>query len=137
CSVGRAVEARPRFPGYRIGSPNVIRRLHSIPLVAGRPADSMGESRSEPGETDGDADAGAPAATGSSDNVVLLERGTAVGRYVVLERLGAGAMGVVHAAYDPELDRKVAIKLLRSREAGGDGTRRRARLQREAQAIAR
>jgi tetratricopeptide (TPR) repeat protein len=39
--------------------------------------------------------------------------GTRVGRYVVLETVGAGAMGVVHAAYDTELRRKVALKLLR------------------------
>jgi hypothetical protein len=61
--------------------------------------------------------------------------GDTVGRYVVLARLGAGGMGVVLSAYDPQLDRKVALKLLRaglelaSREA-------RARLVREAQAIA-
>ncbi len=35
-------------------------------------------------------------------------------RYTVLERIGAGAMGVVYAAYDPDLDRRVAIKLLRT-----------------------
>lgn len=35
-----------------------------------------------------------------------------IGRYVVLERTGAGAMGVVYAAYDPTLDRKVALKLV-------------------------
>jgi len=46
-------------------------------------------------------------------------------------------MGEVYAAYDPELDRKVAIKLLRAQPAGPDGDRRRARLQREAQAIAK
>lgn len=39
--------------------------------------------------------------------------GQVVGRYVVLNVLGRGGMGVVLAAYDPELDRKVAIKLVR------------------------
>src|SRR5262245_48580302 len=39
--------------------------------------------------------------------------GDKIGRYVVTSQLGAGGMGVVLAAYDPELDRKVAIKLVR------------------------
>ena len=54
-------------------------------------------------------------ATGS---IEALARGEALGRYIVLERLGAGAMGVVYAAYDPELDRKIALKLLRPRGQG-------------------
>ncbi len=37
-----------------------------------------------------------------------------VGRYRVLHRVGAGAMGVVYAAEDTELRRKVALKLLRA-----------------------
>ncbi|HWB73777.1 MAG TPA: tetratricopeptide repeat protein [Nannocystaceae bacterium] len=57
-----------------------------------------------------------------------------IGRFVVLRRLGAGAMGEVYAAYDGELDRKVAIKLLRARP---DAEHLQARLRREAQAIAK
>jgi len=49
--------------------------------------------------------------------------------------VGKGAMGEVYAAYDPDLDRKVAIKLLRvGRGGAGEG---RIRLMREAQAIAK
>jgi formylglycine-generating enzyme required for sulfatase activity len=73
----------------------------------------------------------------SDDDVDLLARGTTVGRYLVLERLGAGAMGVAYAAYDPKLDRKIALKLLRPQEGRGDQARRTARLEREAQAIAK
>ncbi len=39
--------------------------------------------------------------------------GAVVGRYIVLERIGAGSMGVVMSAFDPELDRRVALKLVR------------------------
>ena len=66
-----------------------------------------------------------------------LAKGTSIGRYRVLERLGAGAMGVVYAAYDPKLDRKIAIKLLRPDDSKGDQARRQERLVREAKAIAR
>ncbi len=63
-------------------------------------------------------------------------RGDTLGRYVVLSTLGAGAMGVVLAAYDPELDRKVAIKLVKNRSASQRASEL-SRLQREAQAMAK
>lgn len=67
-----------------------------------------------------------------------LPRGAAIGRYLVLSRLGAGGMGVVYAAYDPDLDRKVAIKLLRPREQDAEEAKEgHIRLFREAQAMAR
>lgn len=61
--------------------------------------------------------------------------GSQVGRYLLLERLGAGGMGWVFLAYDPELGRKVAIKVLRPDRHMGP--LRGARLLREAQAMAR
>jgi serine/threonine protein kinase len=61
--------------------------------------------------------------------------GDRVGRYLVLSTLGAGGMGVVFAAYDPQLDRKVALKLLRAGITYNTKDAR-ARLRREAQAIA-
>src|SRR5947209_8946133 len=46
-------------------------------------------------------------------DVIPLARGTRVGRYQVLRPLGAGGMGMVYASHDAELDRNVALKLLR------------------------
>ncbi len=76
---------------------------------------------------------GAPAVEQGPD---LLAPGSAIGRYRTLECVGIGGMGVVYAAYDPHLDRRVALKLLL--EVGGDnGARKRARLLREAQSMAK
>ncbi|HET9623395.1 MAG TPA: protein kinase [Kofleriaceae bacterium] len=64
-----------------------------------------------------------------------LSVGDRVSRYLVLSSIGAGGMGVVFAAYDPQLDRKIALKLLRDGLAVPNKDAR-ARLRREAQAIA-
>src|SRR5262245_7944441 len=64
--------------------------------------------------------------------------GTAFGRFVVLEPLGMGGMAMVLSAYDPTLDRKVALKLLRDdvwRNSSPDQIHE--RLLGEAQAMAR
>jgi formylglycine-generating enzyme required for sulfatase activity len=77
-----------------------------------------------------------PEARGSK-SIETIGIGSVVGRYVVLERLGAGAMGVVFAAFDPDLDRKIALKLLPPHHRDGDRVRREERLVREAKAIAK
>jgi tetratricopeptide (TPR) repeat protein len=60
-----------------------------------------------------------------------------VGRYVIVARLGEGGMGAVYSAYDPQLDRKVALKFLHTHLAGKEVAEWHARLTREAQAMAR
>ncbi|MGH1347179.1 MAG: serine/threonine-protein kinase [Nannocystales bacterium] len=67
-----------------------------------------------------------------------IQRGDSIGRYLVVDTLGAGAMGVVYRAYDPDLDRTLALKVVSQRADGSSrGEKEQARLLREAQAMAR
>jgi hypothetical protein len=110
-----------RCPACRTLLSLVARSDSRAPLAWAASVSSLGSLPDRPGD--------APAA---------LVEGARVGRYVLRARLGAGAMGVVFSAHDPELEREIAVKLLRS-DLDDDAPRLplTARLLREAQAMAR
>lgn len=114
------------------------------------PGDSAGQARlppvtKRPSFGTDDTLAGAPneprAQTGSSSwsrankHARAEHLPTNIGRYVVLRELGQGGMGVVYSAYDPDLDRKIALKVVR--DDVGMGTFGHNRIKQEAQAMAR
>jgi len=66
---------------------------------------------------------------------VVLTKGTTVGHYRIIEKIGAGGMGEVYLAEDTELNRKVALKFLPRHLSLDDDCR--ARFKREAQAAAK
>jgi serine/threonine protein kinase len=66
---------------------------------------------------------------------MALAPGTRSGRYVVAELVGAGGMGEVYRAYDPRLDRHVAIKILPAFLAGSAESQQ--RFEREIHAISK
>jgi eukaryotic-like serine/threonine-protein kinase len=73
---------------------------------------------------------GVPGSAGPAPGVLL-------DRYVLLKPLGAGGMGLVFTAYDPLLDRTVAIKVMRHEVATAMPSSTRVRILREARAMAR
>ncbi|MGE3547543.1 MAG: protein kinase, partial [Kofleriaceae bacterium] len=85
-----------------------------------------------------------PLATGTAPDPIplgladpaTLTRGTVVGRYMIHSVLGHGGMGVVYKAYDPELDRSIALKVVRFDVADSQLESARERLLREAKTLA-
>lgn len=61
---------------------------------------------------------GSPGTPGSMIEPEVLQAGTAVGRYTIVERIGHGGMGAVYRARDTRLDREVALKFLYPRVTG-------------------
>jgi hypothetical protein len=121
------------------------RRVHDDSEAPGDRSDSATRIVDDPESTDGagsNASTTAPHHCFASDAFSALLRAqlgrgvqTRLGRYLLLRILGEGGMGVVFSAYDEELDRRVAIKVLSVPATGG--TTGRARIRREAQALAK
>ncbi|MCA9662208.1 MAG: protein kinase, partial [Myxococcales bacterium] len=63
--------------------------------------------------------------------------GRLLDRFLIVRKAGEGGLGKVFVAYDPELDRKVALKLLKARGGAEAASVGRQMLQREAQAMAK
>ncbi|MBC7978293.1 MAG: serine/threonine protein kinase, partial [Myxococcales bacterium] len=115
-TLRRAHRAGPTFDGA--GSERVaVDTLHSSTL-------SGSEDDLEGSDGEGAAEA------------LKFERGATIDRYIILDRIGAGAMGVVYTAYDPRLDRRVALKVMHTRP-GAQASDVATRLLREAQALAK
>ena len=75
--------------------------------------------------------------SGDNTNSQELPRGSNLGRYVIIEPIGSGGMGTVYRAYDPHLNRGVALKILSVKQEDLQAAERaKARLIREAQALA-
>lgn len=79
----------------------------------------------------------AEAAAGKRSERKLPVVGQTVARFVIAGKLGAGGMGVVYLAHDPQLDRRVAVKLLTGGARRAADSPGQSRLLREAQAMAR
>ena len=74
-----------------------------------------------------------PVSTAQRDDAAI-GHGTTIGRFVVIAELGRGGMGIVYAAHDPELDRQVALKVMRG---AAEDDEDRLRMLREGRAMAR
>ncbi|HSS00348.1 MAG TPA: serine/threonine-protein kinase [Kofleriaceae bacterium] len=102
-----------------MGSPreDELARTATAPVTGGSASDSAAASATQGGASDRASAAG-----------------PTLGRYRLEHELGAGGMGVVHAAFDPDLERRVALKVLRVAAPSADA---KDRLMREARAMAR
>jgi serine/threonine protein kinase len=97
-------EIQTRHPGIAGDIQGAINTLRKIQQIAGV-APASGRSGRLPGDA-----ASAGADEGEDKSGALLAPSETFGRYQIVRLLGKGAMGAVYLAYDPQLERYVALK---------------------------
>ena len=83
------------------------------------PSDPTGPPAEDAATEVFEAESASDAASGE-EHAALIQPGALVDQFEILQQIGAGGMGVVYLARDTVLDRRVAIKVLRSRAIGSD-----------------
>src|SRR5688572_10548821 len=95
-------------PWFAAAPAEAADRLQYAPQVGSDRDDELGRT------------ATAPVGSASAPVTPVAPVAGTLGRYRIDRELGAGGMGVVHAAFDPDLERRVALKVLRSDDVGGE-----------------
>jgi hypothetical protein len=121
-ALARPAEEREAFVRERCADPAVCAEILEVLATAPGTAEQLSRS------------ARAPAPGDEQPAESLLELGTSVGPYVIVDRIGRGGMGQVFLGTDPRLQRRVALKCLLDSRAGADV---RSRIIHEARAAAR
>lgn len=125
----KEVVGNPTFPGGGTGTLTGTRAGVDESVGMGTSVSTGPE-----GEITPTLDGRIPSATPPARTVVSVQT-SRIGRFTLLGQIGQGGMGSVFAAYDEQLDRRVALKLLHQSLAGTKQQRQ--RTVREAQAVAR
>ncbi len=134
------LKGKPLVPVEADPNPSLANTMaEHAPLAKGSTTDyeDLGSAPTLASGSDVATPAPAPDADAAKEYLDILRPGSRIGRLEIGKTLGQGAFGVVVAAYDPKLKRKLAIKVLRPEVLDSIDGDAQTRLLREARAMAR